>query len=153
MPKKPVPPLLTYSLKEEAHITKSSHELRLKPWNILFLILSFAIVAAFVFLARYALPKTDDFANMMYGFNRLNITGNIYKSCLQLTREMYMQQQGTYTASFFATFLLVKCGTNLVRFRSIVVPYLYASALSPGKALSLPSHLGWVPVLCVMGSR
>ncbi|MBE5907685.1 MAG: hypothetical protein E7278_02475 [Lachnospiraceae bacterium] len=103
---------------------KPSQRLRTQPWNLLFLVLCCAIFASFVFLARYALPKTDDFANMMYGFNRLNITGNIYKSCWQLTREMYMQQQGTFTSSFFATFLLVKCGTNLIRFRRIIMIFV-----------------------------
>lgn len=103
---------------------KPSQRLLTKPWNILFLIFSCIIFASFVFLARYALPKTDDFANMMYGFNRLNITGSAIKSCLQLTREMYMQQQGTYTASFLATFLLIKCGTNLLRFRYVILVFV-----------------------------
>ncbi len=101
--------------------------------NYIFLALSFAIVVAFLSLSRYALPKTDDFADMMYGYQSLEQTGNIYKTSWNITQQMYTNQQGTYSSVYALIFLLVKTGTNLIRYQKIIavlagllfVSYLY----------------------------
>ena len=88
--------------------------------NCVFLLLSAIIMIAFLFLSRYALPTTDDFADMMFGFQKLNATGNVYRSVYQTSRDIYFGQQGTFFSCFSLFFLLIKTGTNLIRYQMII---------------------------------
>ncbi len=98
----------------------NSSFLRKQIWNILFIVLSCLIFISFFSLARYALPKTDDFADMMYGYKSLEQTGNVYKTSWTVMKDIYENQQGTFFSSFSLIFLLVKTGINLTRYQHII---------------------------------
>ncbi len=100
--------------------------------NFFFVALSCVIFAVFLNLTRYALPKTDDFANMMYGYKSLEETGSILRTTWDMTVQSYTQQQGTYTAAASAIFLLVKCGTNLLRYQKIIAVFVALTFVSYG---------------------
>lgn len=116
-------------------------------WNTLFLCLSLGILAAFLNLARYALPKTDDFSLIMYGFNNLEAYGNIIRSTLHLVKDMYLQQQGTFTSSLAADFLLVKIGTNLHRYQLVTAVFVVLAFFSYMVLLrKLATHFHFQPI-------
>ena len=89
-----------------------------------FAILTIAIAITYVWLSRYALPKTDDFANLWKGMFYFHETGDASASALGAMIEGYLKQQGTFFSGFTATFLLLKVGTDLVRFRHIVMAFV-----------------------------
>ncbi len=88
--------------------------------NLFFALLSLVIFAIFVFVSRYALPKTDDFANMMYGFQNFERTHDASQAAWDTMVTGYFNQQGTFVSGFLAPFLLVKTGVNLVRYHRVV---------------------------------
>jgi|GEM_PF-2936897 len=86
--------------------------IRENKWNILGLTLSFIIIALFVYIARYALPSTDDFSyvaecNMAIA----NANGNVLQGIWDEFVAVYYDHQGSYFALissfiFFSLFML-----------------------------------------------
>lgn len=94
--------------------------------------LSCGIIATFLGLSRFALPRTDDFADMMYGFQSLFTTGNVYRSAFEVSRDIYFHQQGTFFSCYAIFFLLMKTGTNLLRYQIVIALFMlffFASVL------------------------
>lgn len=94
---------------------------RKKGINLLFFFLACAISFTFINLARYALPKTDDFASMVYGYLSINQHGSFIKGILMQVKTNYLQQQGAYTASTLALLALTKIGTSTLRYQIVTV--------------------------------
>ena len=94
--------------------------LKKQVFNILFFVLSCAVFIAFLSLARYALPKTDDFADMATGYRSLESTGNVYVTTWETSKVIYENQQGTFFSVLSLMFLLVKTGINIARYQHII---------------------------------
>lgn len=92
--------------------------------NWLFFALTVLIGAAFVYVARYALPKTDDFGNLAQGIGRFKETGSATMATLRTVLYGYNNQQGTFFSCFVATFLLLKVGIDAVKFRYVVMAFV-----------------------------
>lgn len=89
--------------------------------NALFFILAVVIASTFVYLARYALPKTDDFPNLFYGMQEFEQTGDASAAAYQEMIIGYNNRQGTFFSGFIATFLLLKIGSDFYKFRCVVM--------------------------------
>ncbi len=98
--------------------------------NLIFFVLSLGIFITFLNLARYALPKTDDFAYMMYGYQDMERGSNVFTSSWNIMKQFYMGQQGNFTSVLSAVFLLIKTGTNLGRYQLITAGFVVLSFLS-----------------------
>ena len=99
-------------------------ETRERVRNLLFFVLTAAIAVVYVWLARYALPKTDDFGNLAEGIGRFHETGDASKAAWETMIYGYNNQQGTFFSCFVATFLMLKLGIDAVKFHYVVMAFV-----------------------------
>lgn len=92
--------------------------------HLLFLFFAIIVAALFVSVSRYALPKTDDFSNLWYGVTYFNQGNSASGAAWKAMVNGYLGQQGTFFSGFTATFLLLKVGTDIVKFRHVVMAFV-----------------------------
>lgn len=92
--------------------------------NLVFVVLTALVAVVFVWLARYALPKTDDFGNLAEGIGRFRESGVASEAAWRTMIYGYNNQQGTFFSCIVATFLMLKLGIDVVKFRYVVMAFV-----------------------------
>jgi len=88
--------------------------------NLIGFVLTIGIAIAYLCVAHYALPKTDDFANFQSTVASFNETGDASKTAWDLMTRTYMNQQGTFFSLLVIMFLFAKIGMNFVTYRYVI---------------------------------
>ena len=96
-----------------------------KNWfHLVCLIFTLFIAGTFVCIARYALPKTDDFSNFSKGVYFFSLHQDASKAAWDAMVTGYLDQQGTFFSGFTSAFILLRIGTNLIQYKHFVVAFV-----------------------------
>ncbi|MCR5640182.1 MAG: DUF6056 family protein [Lachnospiraceae bacterium] len=93
-------------------------------FHLFCLVLCFVIAGTFVAIARYALPKTDDFSNLSKGVYYFSLTQDASAASWGAMKDGYFDQQGTFFSGFTSAFLLLRIGTNLILYKQFVIAFV-----------------------------
>lgn len=99
-------------------------------YNVIFFLLATFILIGFLYLGRFALPMTDDFADAVFVMNDKQQTQNSLLSAWNLTKATYLNSQGTFFSVFALEYLLLILGTNFYGYRlcvQLLILFFFAS--------------------------